>query len=433
MLRGLFFQALGFLTICIYILNLIIIFQDHPYNAVPCGDCWEDRVDKLLIWEPPLPGSNNTAVASPGAGVCLCKGAPTSGTTITGNPAQPSLPVTFTSKGEALNLLLHVDAAHAASSYFKHPTPLFEAKYEFVHGPLCGPPLIPQTAEGELHFPFYEALGYVEPPKSIRCIWELRVTRDLDLWLHIDKIKFASRACDDGRLEFFLPSKPNEPFLSVCGENVSSLKQLPILSAAELSALPPQQGVSVTTIPPVATVEQPSVKIQFTGTVSPARAAFKIAWTEMYHLPRNADGTMMTSKLTEGGTSSADGGTSENVDGCEFVCPGDSGLCIPARLVCNGVINCPNITLGIEEGPGGSNMGVSGNSGSSYIVSSVLGGSDEAPELCERAEADAVNWLAIGLGAAGGAILAISCLVILCRACFCHKRAGDDDDIDVPY
>ncbi|KAJ9589348.1 hypothetical protein L9F63_017453, partial [Diploptera punctata] len=369
---------------------------DHPYNAVPCGDCWEDRVDKLLIWEPPLPGSNSTTTASPGTG--------------------SSLPVTFVSKGESLNLLLHVDAAHAASSYFKHPTPLFEAKYEFVHGPLCGPPLIPQTAEGELHFPFYEALGFVEPPKSIRCIWELRVTRDLDLWLHIDKIKFASRSCEDGRLEFFLPSKPNEPFLSVCGENVSSLKQLPILSAAELSALPPQQGASATTLPPASTAEQPSVKIQFTGTVSPARAAFKIAWTEMYHLPRNADGTMMTSRLTEGGTSSGDGGTSgssENVDGCEFICPGDSGLCIPARLVCNGVINCPNITLGNEDGTSGTNIG-----------------SDEAPELCERAETDAVNWLAIGLGAAGGAILAISCLVILCRACFCHKRASDDDDID---
>lgn len=317
-----------------------------------------------------------------------------------------------------------MDAAHAASSYFKHPTPLFEARYEFVHGPLCGPPLIPPTAEGEFHFPFFEALGYVEPPKTIRCIWELQVTRQLDLWLHIDKIKFASRACEDGRLEFFLPSKPNEPFLSVCGENVSSLRQLPILSAAELSAVPPPQpGVSPTTVPTSAGAEAPSVKIQFVATVSPARTAFKIAWTEMYHLPRNADGTMMTSRLTESGSSSE---PSDSANGCEFVCPGDSGLCIPARLVCNGVINCPNVTLGVvEEGTGGSGTGA--------LVGGAAG-SDESPELCERSEAEAVNWLAIGLGAAAGVILAVSCLVILCRACLCHKRAGDhDDDIDVPY
>jgi hypothetical protein len=320
-----------------------------------------------------------------------------------------------------LNLQLHVDAAHAASSYFKNPSPLFEASYEFVHSPLCGPPLIPPTAEGELHFPFFGALGYVDPPTSIRCIWELQVTRQLDLWLHIDKIKFASRACEDGRLEFFLLSKPNEPFLSVCGENVSHLKQLPILSAAELSALPsPQPGVSPPIVTATAGGEMPSVKIQFTGRVSPIRTSFKIAWTEMYHLPRNPDGTMMTSKLTESGSLS---GPSDSADVCEFECPGDSGLCIPKRLVCNGIANCPNVTLGaLEEGSG---VGVS--------VGGV-GGSDESPELCERSEADAVNWLAIGLGAAAGSILAVSCVVVLCRVCFCHKRAVDhDDDVDVPY
>jgi hypothetical protein len=63
-----------------------------------------------------------------------------------------------------------------------------------------------------------------------------------------------------------------------------------------------------------------------------------------------------------------------------------------------------------------------------------MANSDESPELCVKSETDAVNWLAVGLGAAAGAILAVSCLVILCRACFCHKRAGNrDDDIDVPY
>lgn len=381
-------------------------------------------MDKLLIWEPHQTGSNSTGTVSPGTGVCLCKGGPSPAT---GSPSLPALPITVISKGESLNLQLHVDAAHAASSYFKHPTPLFEARYEFVHGPLCGPPIIPPTAEGELHYPFFEALGYVEPPKSIRCIWELRVTRQLDLWLHIDKIKFSSRACEEGRLEFFLPSKPNEPFLSVCGENVSSLKQLPILSTAELSALPPPQpGVLPTTVPATGGTEAPSVKIQFTGTVAPARTAFRIAWTEMYHLPRNSDGTMMTSRLTESGSSSE---SSDSVDVCEFECPGASGLCIPRRLVCNGIVNCPNVTFGVVEEGGGAGGGDDGG-----VPVGSMASSDESPELCAKSEADAVNWLAIGLGAAAGAILVVSCLVIVCRACLCHKRAGNrDDDIDVPY
>lgn len=48
----------------------------------------------------------------------------------------------------------------------------------------------------------------------------------------------------------------------------------------------------------------------------------------------------MTSKLTEGG-----GSLDDTVEGCDFLCPGEGGLCIPARLVCNGVVNCPNVTF----------------------------------------------------------------------------------------
>lgn len=98
---------------------------------------------------------------------------------------------------------------------------------------------------------------------------------------------------------------------------------MPILSAAELS---PDGG-------------DPAVKLQFIGRSSPTRAVFKIAWTELFHLPRNQDGSLMTSKLTEGGS------LDESVEGCDFVCPGEAGLCIPARLVCNGVVNCPNVTI----------------------------------------------------------------------------------------
>lgn len=155
-----------------------------------------------------------------------------------------------------------------------------------------------------------------------RCIWEIKVNRERDLWLHFDRIKFTSRSCDDGIIDVFIKGRVN-PYLSICGENVSLAKELPILSAAELS---PDGG-------------EPAVTLQFIGRTSPTRAVFKIAWTELFHLPRNQDGSLMTSKLTEGGS------MEETVEGCDFLCPGEAGLCIPARLVCNGVINCPNVTI----------------------------------------------------------------------------------------
>lgn len=293
----------------------LIQFKDHPYNPGPCTNCLEDRVDKLVIWEPLPPGANATAppipllkAAQSGEVTCLCN--------------RPSTPVQIISRGEQLNLQLIVDSAHSALSYFKHNAALFEATYEFVHGPLCGPPIIQPTTDGEIHYPYYEAIGYVEPPKTIRCIWEIKVNRERDLWLHFDRIKFASKSCDDGIVDIFIKGRM-DPYLSICGENVSQAKELPILSAAELS---PDGG-------------EPAVTLQFIGSTSPTRAVFKIAWTELFHLPRNQDGSLMTSKLTEGGS-----GSEEMVEGCDFLCPGEAGLCIPARLVCNGVVNCPNLT-----------------------------------------------------------------------------------------
>lgn len=305
------------------------------------------------------------------------------------------------SRAEQLNLQMIVDGAHATSSYFKHDQALFEAEYEFVHGPLCGPPVLNPASEGEIHYPYYEALGYVEPPKSIHCIWEIRVNRDRDLWLHFDRIKFASRHCDEGNVEIWVRSRPHEPFLSVCSENVSLIKELPILSSAELAP----EG------------EEPSVTIQFNGRNSPTRAHFKIAWTELFHLPRNPDGTLMTSRLTGEGNVAVEGvdsgGIGSGADGCEFACPGERDVCIPARLVCNGVPNCPNVSL----------------------YSSVAG--DEAPELClARREAAGsgfslgwpplAGWAAL-LAAATSCLAAVLCLACVCRLVCCRHRGKHRD------
>lgn len=359
-----------------------INFKEHPYNPGPCNNCIEDRVDKLLIWEPLPPGANSSLPPLPlhkamqsGEAMCLCNKHSTIQTLSTNVIKQ------VMSKGEQLNLQLIVDSAHSALSYFKHDAPLFEATYEFVHGPLCGPSIIQPTVDGEIHYPYYEAIGYVEPPKNIRCIWEIKVNRERDLWLHFERTKFASKSCDDGIVDLFLKGK-SDPYLSICGENVTMIKELPILSAAELMGNDNSM--------------EPSITIQFIGRTSPTRAAFKIAWTELFHLPRNQDGTLTSSRLTEGG----------GVDGeeCEFTCPGDQG-CIPTRLVCNGIINCPNAT---------------------HIKDSEL--SDEAPELCRKETAPEVNII-VFYGIVGSVVLLICCCCIyLCRKCYKCCCSDDDDD-----
>ncbi|XP_075231166.1 cubilin-like [Lycorma delicatula] len=372
-------------------------FKDNPFNTSPCTNCWESKLDRLIIWEPSI--TNHTDLPSSGqsGGQCLCK-SPQQNKAISVKNPQPVASVI--SSSETLNLELIVDSAHSASSYFKHPGALFEARYEFVHSPLCGPAIIPATDEGELHFPHYEALGYTEPPRSIRCIWDIKVNQDRDIWVHFDKVRFATRDCQDGRLEVYLPSKPDHPYLSICGHNVSG-KEIPPLTSLDLT--PPDSHTGY--------IPSPSVRIQFIGSTTPARAAFKIAWTELFHLPRNPDGTLMTSRLTETNTV-------EPQSECEFLCPGETYLCIPTRLVCNGIINCPTPNNIIN---------------SNLNISSIDSG-DEAPDICaaRRTDDPDINWVMIGLGATGGTFLAIACLILLCRCCCCccccTKQHDDDDD-----
>lgn len=218
------------------------------------------------------------------------------------------------------------------------------------------------------------------------------MNRDRDVWLHFDKVRFATRDCQDGRLEVFLPSKPDRAFLTICGHNVSA-KEMPPLTSLDLT--PEGTGGS-------GFVPSPSVRIQFIGATTPARAAFKIAWTELFHLPRNPDGTLMTSRLTEDGA-----GNSQQTEGeCGFLCPGEGGLCIPSQLVCNGVINCPGVV-----------------NGSSIVVG------DEAVELCAaRAEQSQPPWLLVGVAAAGGVLMALACLILVCRWCCCCCCPKDEDD-----
>ncbi|XP_047023957.1 uncharacterized protein LOC124632961 [Helicoverpa zea] len=412
---------------------LSVNFKEHPYTSVSCQNCYEDRADKLIIWEP-YPAGKSPNVTAPGVsttplplhlavqrslGSCLCaKHA---------NAVSRARPYRVVSSGESLNLQLIVDNAHAAASYFKNPSPLFEARYEFVHGPLCGPAVLAAASDGEIVYPHLEALGYMEPPKRIQCIWDLEIEEKRDIWLHFESIKFASRHCEDGNIQIYLPGRL-DPYLSVCGDNVSETEKLPILSAGEL-------GFESLDDPLVIEKEKTrSIRIVFIGSASPARAAFKIAWTGLYHLPKNSDGTLMTSRLTDGEMKSSESG-----HGCDFICPGEA-LCIPARLICNGVVNCPNVTSGDRKfwtaDEKRAREAYSEDSLRRLGYLDLLGGlplgqlHDEAPELCAKARSiGGGDWTAPALGAGLAIAIGVCALGAAWRLC-CRKRSPDEESLD---
>ncbi|XP_074095188.1 cubilin homolog isoform X1 [Cotesia typhae] len=344
-----------------------VTFKDNPYAQ--CNHCWDSHADKVIVREPNIEADK---------GHCICK------------LSSPTPPLKVVSRGEKLELKFFVDGSHAAPSYFKQSSALFKANYEFVHSPLCGAALLPPATDGEIEFPSYEALSYVSPPRSIKCIWELRVNPDKDLWLHFDKIKFASRSCEDGKLEIFLASI-TEPYLAICGENVSNVREMPIFSAVQLGQ------------PRIPDGEPPPVVIQFTGSMAPARVAFKIAWTELFRLPRDTSGQLNTQKLQE----------------CGFQCPRNTG-CIPERLLCNGIVNCPNI-----------------NFPSVGLNISLVEPNDESDEICggpisnnNNSVVGPAGWAGAVFGASLAVILSLTCLIVVCR--FCRRRSRSRN-IHVPY
>lgn len=232
-----------------------VTFKEIPYNINTCTRCHEERVDKLVIWEEREKHLNNLA--------CFCDNIPR--------------PVRVVSSGDQMNLEMIIQGQHAIQTYFKNPNPLFEANYEFAHGPLCGPITYGPTADGELIFPYRNALGVPQSNEYTRgkCIWELKVNPQRDLWLHLDKAVFNDRSCDLGRIEVYLVGRL-EPRFIICPNNITLARDLSILTAAEL-------GASDNSNEPL------PVLIQYTGDTTPGKNSFRLVWTELFHLPRNSD------------------------------------------------------------------------------------------------------------------------------------------------
>ncbi|KAE9537513.1 hypothetical protein AGLY_006536 [Aphis glycines] len=412
-----------------------IKFKDHNYKTPieKDNDCWYSERDKLLIWEPEEIdagfGLNRTIINQSNTNNGLCLFNNVNKTRTTSNPYTSE--IKFVSSGNSLNVELNLNPLHAALSYFKYDVPLFEARYEFVHGPLCGPSIIQPVDEGELIFPRFDAMGFVEPPKTLECIWEIRVREDRDLWLHFNqfvvvngeqlgsknqcsyeeenkssallcyisrtqsarfyekyinininiiiilkirlltsnkKVNFVTDDCQDGRLEVYLPSRSVDyPFMSACGHNATALKNLPLLTSKDVEEVVDKSSTTANSASQRRRRQRRYVHVRFVGNAYPHKAQFKIAWSELSHLPRNPDGTPRAARRT-----------SEADNECAFLCPGDERLCLPARAVCNGVVNCPGVP------------------------------NDESPTTCNRWDHGSVGSVDTGVGDDPGALEAIA-------------------------
>lgn len=214
-------------------------------------------------------------------------------------------------------------------------------------------------------------------------------------------MNFVTDDCRDGRLEVYLPSRSVVyPFMSACGHNASALKELPILTSKDV-----QEALSSTSSSSLSAAvgeqlrhqrrDRRYVHVRFVGNAYPHKAQFKIAWSELNHMPRNADGTLRTARRTAGGV--------DDVETCAFQCPGDESLCLPARLVCNGVVNCPGAL------------------------------NDESPATCERwnfnsaaaasaAAADDFGPSAVALFAAVTAAIIVFGAALFAANAYCHRR-----------
>uniref|UniRef100_A0A1B0FBH5 CUB domain-containing protein n=1 Tax=Glossina morsitans morsitans TaxID=37546 RepID=A0A1B0FBH5_GLOMM len=361
-----------------------VMFKELPYNNNACTRCHEERVDKLVIWEEREKFQNNLA--------CFCDNIPR--------------PVRVISSADQMNLEMIVQGQHAITSYFKNPNPLFEAYYEFAHGPLCGPITLGPSPDGELVYPFKKALALVTGPMAAipehhyrreKCIWELKVAAQRDLWLHLEKARFGDRTCDSAKIEVYLAGRL-EPRFIVCPENISLARDLPILSAADLGALASDQ-------------EPLPVLIQYTGDGQPGKNAFRLVWTELFHLPRNPDGSLAASLLQDGG-------------GCDFKCPGNTEVCIPRHLLCNGIENCPNVThistmaeltrhivWNLEQ------LGLwhEHKDNPNQLRELIL--HDESPEICLKEELNTLPYGKIFLFTLGVSAMMFLLITILCRMC----------------
>lgn len=277
----------------------------------------------------------------------------------------PKSPLTFLSEGPRMEVALSVDQKFTERYFKRVDAPIFRGIYEFLHGFGCGPPILNVQNQGELLFPD-PAKDYYEGGSNsvtVRCVWTILVSMRKDVYLRFEHVAI-DKNCSTDRIDVRIPDKKHsygkDVYQTVCG--TEQKLDFPIISSSSLTSN--------------------RILIEFRS-LQVAEQSFKLVWTELSQVEHHSKFTM-------------EAAAAASTD-CSFVCKG-SNTCIPQDLVCNGVRNCP-------------------------IGANAESASDEDIQMCKREE-NGVNWLAIGLGAAGGAIFALCCILLIHKCC---KKCHDSD------
>lgn len=138
-----------------------------------------------------------------------------------------------------------------------------------------------------------------------------------------------------------------------------------------------------------------------------------MVWTEMFHLPRNPDGTLSTAQMLK--------------SPCDFVCPANPSICLPKHLVCNGIVNCPNATKTNNNELHSmesliTNVEATLQTFGIFNLDNAHLLNDESPELCKSSASDYdyydeygnVKWALI---VAGSCFVVVMFLAVLCKMC----------------
>lgn len=221
----------------------------------------------------------------------------------------------------------------------------------------------------------------------------------------VSQVNFVTDDCRDGRLEVYLPSRSLDyPFMSVCGHNATTLKDLPLLTSKDVEETVGGASSLFSGGEPPRNQHRRRrryVHVRFVGNIYPHKAQFKIAWSALYHLPRGSDaGALHAARRT---AAAADVNGRRGDDDCTFPCPGDERLCLPARSVCNGVVNCPGVPN--DESPA---------TCSAWNLESAAAASDDA--------ADRAQLSAVTLFAAVVVAIVVFGVALFAASAYCNRR-----------
>lgn len=370
------------------LLTFLVINFTQSTTQQQCISCLDDAVDKILITD--LKENNSKQY-------CICDSSMQQ-QPMASHPG--TSPVTFLSAGPTMEVTLNIDGKNTDKYFSRLNRPVFQGLYEFLHGYGCGRPILDIQRQGELVFPDPTDDYYFDQqrqqqqqqqhgglndgaPKAalpIRCIWTMEVSMRKNVYLRFEHVDI-DKNCSIDRIEIQIPNKKHSYGRDVnhviCGSEFET--EFPLIESTSLTAN--------------------RILVEFRS-LHVTQQNFKLVWTELSNVENQH-------KFASKAAASTD---------CHFVCKG-SNACIPKDLVCNGVRNCPII---------GTNVASLSSAGAATATDAAVNtaSSDEDSNLCRREETT-INWLAIGLGAAGGAILA-SCFVLLIHKC-CKKCRHESD------